>query len=125
MNSNLKKFAVVPVLSLFLAAPFASAQEKMPCKGHMPTKSEVKSLIVNAKTAEDHQKLACYYRAEARNEEAKAKYHDEMAKLYEKSSNAKRDMIAHCKQFADEARKAADADNQLAAEHEQMAEQAK
>ncbi len=50
---------------------------------------------------------------------------DEMAKLYAKSSNAKRNMFEHCKQFADEARKAADADNQLAAEHEQMAEQAK
>jgi len=48
-----------------------------------------------------------------------------MAKLYAKSSNAKRNMFEHCKQFADEARKAADADNQLAAEHEQMAEQAK
>jgi hypothetical protein len=35
------------------------------------------------------------------------------------------DMVKHCKEFADEANKAAAADNQLADEHEKMAEAAK
>lgn len=125
MKSNLKKFAFIPVLSLILAAPFAIAQEKMPCQGPKLTTKEVKALIASAKTAEDHHKLACYYRAEARDEAAKAKYHEEMGKLYENSSNEKHDMVGHCKAFANEARKAADSDNQLADEHEKMAEQAK
>jgi hypothetical protein len=127
MNSNLKKFAFVPVLLMAFAPTFASAQDmmKMDCHGKKPGKTEVTALIVGAKTAEDHQKLACYFRAEARDEAAKAKYHEEMAKLYEHSSNAKHDMVDHCKQFADEARKAAESDNQLAAEHQKMAEQAK
>ena len=126
MKSNLKKFAFVPVLSLVLSASsFVSAQEKMNCQGKMPKKSEVRSLIANGKTAEDHQKLACYFRSEARGEEERAKYHEDMGKLYASNSNSKRDMVSHCKQFAEEARKAAAADNELAAEHEKMAEEAK
>jgi hypothetical protein len=134
MNSNLKKFAFVPVLLLAFAPSFASAQDmkgmdmkdmKMSCRGPKLSTKEVKALIANAKTAQDHHKLACYFGAEARDEAAKAKYHEEMAKLYEHSSNAKHDMVDHCKQFADEARKAAESDNQLAAEHQKMAEQAK
>jgi hypothetical protein len=125
MKSNLKKLAAVSALSLVLVVPFATAQEKLPCQGmNLPAK-DAKALIASAKTAEDHQKLACYFSAEARNEEERAKYHDEMAKLYENNSNSKRDMVGHCKHFADEARKAAESDNQLAAEHEKMAEQAK
>ena len=91
-------------------------------KGPKLTTKEVKALIVSAKTAEDHHKLACYFRSEARAEAAKAKYHEEISKLY---SNEKHDMVAHCKEYSDEARKAADSDNQLADEHELMAEQAK
>jgi hypothetical protein len=124
MKSNLKTFAV-PVLSLLLTVSSAYAQEKMPCQGHTPSNKEVKSLIANAKSAEDHQKLACYFRSEARNEEERAKYHDDMAQLYAKSSNAKRDMVTHCKKFAEEARAAAEADKQLAAEHEAMAGEAR
>ena len=125
MKSNLKKFAFIPVLSLVLAASVASAQEKMPCQGAKLTQKQVKALIASAKTAGDHNKLACYFHAEARSEADKAKYHEEMGKLYASSSNAKHDTVKHCKEFADEARKAAEADNQLAAEHEKMAEEAK
>jgi hypothetical protein len=125
MNSNFKKFAFVPVLLLAFASSFASAQMKMSCEGQKISAKEAKSLITSAKTMEEHHKLACYFRAEARDEAAKAKYHEEMGELYAHSSNAKHDMAAHCKAFADEARKAADSDNQLADEHEKMAEQAK
>ena len=119
------KFVFVPALSLVLAGSIASAQEKMECKGPKLTQKQVKALITSAKTAEDHNKLACYFRAEARSEEERAKYHEEMGKLYEHSSNAKHDTVKHCKEFADEARKAATADNQLAEEHEKMAAEVK
>jgi hypothetical protein len=125
MKSTLK-FASTTALLLAMTTSFSSAQEKMSCAG-MKTMSEkqVTSLIASSKTAEDHHKLACYFRNEARNEEERAKYHEDMAKLYEHSSNAKRDMVKHCKDFADEARKAAASDNQLADEHEKMAMEAK
>ena len=134
MNSNLKKFAFVPVLLMAFTPSFASAQDmkgmdmkgmKMSCQGTKLSTKEVKALIAEAKTALDHHKLACYFSAEAREEAAKATYHEEMGKLYESNSNAKHDMVGHCKEFAEGARKAAESDNQLADEHEKMAEQAK
>jgi hypothetical protein len=127
MNSNLKKFAFVPVLLLAITPSFASAHNmmKMACCPKQPTATEVKALIASAKTPEEHQKLACYFHAQARQEAAKARYHEEMAKMDESSSNAKHDMIGHCKQFAAEASKAAARDSQLAAEHQKMAEQTK
>ncbi len=125
MNSNLKKFAVVPALSLVLAASIASAQQKMECKGPKLTSEQTMALIASAKTAEDHNKLACYFRAEARAETAKAKSHEEMRKLYESYPRSKTEMVEHCAILVDEARKAAEADNQLAAEHEKMAAEVK
>ena len=126
MKSNVKMFAAIPALSLVLASPFTFAQKmEMECKGPKLTDKQVRALITSAKTAADHNKLACYYRSEAKAEEKKAKYHEEMGELYKSSSNAKHDMTTHCKQFAEEARKAAEADNQLAEEHEKMAMEAK
>jgi hypothetical protein len=56
--------------------------------------------------------------------EASAKYHDEMAELYKANQTGKTDMTTHCKYFANEARKAAEAANTMADEHEKMAAQA-
>ena len=117
MKPTLKKFAFVPALSLVLAASIASAQDKKPCDGAKLSHEQVKALIVSAKTAQDHNKLACYFRTEARSEIANAEYHEEMAKLYK--------FPKHCRDFAEASRKAAEADNQQAAEHEKMAAEAK
>jgi hypothetical protein len=70
-------------------------------------------------------KLASYYKGEAQRMEASAKYHDEMAELYKTNQTGKTDMTKHCKYFADEARKAAEAANSMADEHMKMAEQAR
>ena len=121
----------VAVLSMFLlasAAVFVSAAEKT--GQPQLTKREVKALIVNAQTPEDHMKLAAYFRDEARQEESKAKYHDEMAELYrqhplpyESKQPSSLRMQNHCKHFADEARKGAANANAMAEEHEKVAEQ--
>jgi len=125
MKSTLKKFAFVPALSLVLAASGASAQAKMECKGPTLTSKQAMAMIARAKTAQDHNKLACYYRAEARSETAKANSHEEMGKLYESYPRFKTEMMEHCKKLVDEARQAAEADNQLAAEHEKIAAEVK
>jgi undecaprenyl pyrophosphate synthase len=91
--------------------------------GHQLTKNEVKALIVGAKTPDDHMKLASYYKSEAQQQEASAKYHDEMAELYKRNATGKTDMTQHCKQFADEARKAAEASNSMADEQEKIAKE--
>ena len=125
MKPNLNKLAFVPALSLVLAGSIASAQEKMECKGPKLTEKQAMALITSAKTPQDHNRLACYYQAEARSEEKQAKFHEDMAKLYQSMPKPQQQMVEHCKKFSEEARKAAEADHQLAAEHEKIAAEAK
>lgn len=127
MKSQSIRVVLVSLVLLLTSALVASAAEQ-PGKGPKLTKKEVKALIVNAKTPEDHLKLASYYRDEARQQEEKAKYHDEMGELYRKNppqndTKLPRRMADHCKLFADSARQAAAAANSMAEEHEKMAEQ--
>lgn len=94
------------------------------------TKKEVKALVANAKTPEDHMKLARHFKQEADRLEAEAKEHDELAQEYRRSPSAmamKMPMSGrsaeHCEYFAKSTREAAKAARELAAAHEQMAKE--
>ena len=93
------------------------------------TKKELKAAIPNAKTPQDHQRIAAYYQKETDRMLAEAKEHDELAALYGKSPNPLAIKIGrsaeHCKYFAKAARKAAQASQELAKMHEEMANQAR
>jgi len=112
-----------------LAAGLAVAAEtSMP----MMSKGEVKELISKSSTPEDHHRLAAYFKQKAEMMEAEAVEHDELAKEY--ASNPANDATkhpmsgrsaAHCRYFAQAARKAAIEDRALAAAHEDMALKAK
>lgn len=94
------------------------------------TKKELKALIASAKTKEDHQKIADYYKAETERLEAEAKDHDEMAEAYKQSPNpmAVKHPEAlgegHCREMARRFREAATQAQELAAMHEDMAKAA-
>jgi hypothetical protein len=95
------------------------------------TKKELKTAIANAKTPQDHQRVAAYYKKEADRMLAEAKEHEALAEVYAKSGNPhgiKHPMSGqtaeHCKYFADAARKAAQASQELAKLHGEMAKQA-
>jgi hypothetical protein len=95
------------------------------------TKKELKAAITSAKTPQDHQRIAVYYRKEADHMLAEAKDHDDLAAVYAKSPNpheTKHPMSGqtaqHCKYFADAARKAAQESQELAKMHDEMAKPA-
>ena len=95
------------------------------------TKRELKAAIENAKTAEDHQRIAAYYTKQADRMLSEAKEHDELAVVYARSPNPyamKQPMSGrtadHCKYFADATRKAAQEAKELARVHDDMAKQA-
>ena len=95
------------------------------------SKAEVKELIGKASTPEDHQRLAAYFTQKAEKMEAEAVEHDELAKEYLNNPGIhamKHPMsgntAAHCRYFAQAARKAAAEDRALAAAHESMAQKA-
>ena len=87
-------------------------------------KSELKSLIANATTEQDHERLAQHFTAKAENLEADAKDHEEYAARYEGVSGKLRMTAYHCANVATELRKAAEAARQLAADHLEMAKAA-
>lgn len=94
------------------------------------SKNELKALIASAKTKDDHQKLADYYKAETERLEAEAKDHDEMAEAYKKNPNPMAVKHpegfgeGHCHEMARRFREAAAQSQELAAMHEDMAKAA-
>ena len=120
--------AVVLAAGSALVAVPAGAQPS----GKMLTKKEVSDLAANAKTAEDHRKLAAHYTAVAARHEQEAKEHADLAAKYKSNptaSDVKRpgapDTASHCLTYAEHCRKAAQSMRELAAMHEEMAKKAK
>ena len=54
-------------------------------EGTLLSKSELKNLIANTKTAADHERLAAHFDAKAAQLEADAKDHDELAEDYKRN----------------------------------------
>ena len=122
--------ATVALAAVFLWILGMVAQTNTAKSNVRLTKREVKALVANAKTPEDHMKLARHFRQEADRLEAEAKDHDELAQEYRKNPSAmamKMPMsprsAEHCEYFAKSAREAAKAARELADSHEQMAKE--
>ena len=116
--------AAALVMVLFGTTPQMSAAQAT----HLSHK-EVNALIANAKAPQDHLYLAQYYNSEADALEAQAKDHEAMRESYRKSGGVKNlgsptQSVAHCEVFIKSLRTAANADRELAAEHEKMAKDA-
>lgn len=89
---------------------------------------ELKALIANAKTREDHLRLADYYRAEANRLRKDAEEHQDLAMVYAKGDlyePSKTGAAQHCRQFADFFAHGAVEADQLAAVHQKIADQMK
>lgn len=95
------------------------------------SKTDLKELIAKGSTPEDHHRLAAYFTQKAETMDAEAVEHEELAKEYANNPGIwamKQPMsgktAAHCRYFAQAARKAAAEDRALAAAHEEMAKKA-
>ncbi len=127
---NRTRILLVALIAMLVCT---AAQTGSAASQHHLTKKELKALIANAKTAEDHQKIAAYYRAEARRIRQDAKEHQELAETYAKTvpnpMEAKHGDMAgqgtsHCKKWAELDNQEADEADALAASHEEMAKAA-
>ena len=83
------------------------------------TKADLKYLVAHAKTANDHQRVAAYWRAEAERYEADAKQHEELAASYKSSGSFESN--DHCEVLVLANRNAVAQARTLAASHEQLA----
>ena len=96
------------------------------------TKDELKSQVANAKTVQDHQRLAAHFTAQADELEAEAQEHTELASTYRDhptGQDQKHTMSAktagHCDYFAKSLHNAALQARQPAADHAEMAKEVK
>ncbi len=120
------------VATLFAGTSVAASSDTSAHAGKTLSNKEVKTLVANAKTPEDHLKLAQHFEAEAARMDAEAAEHEALAKEYRRNAlpmASKMPMsprsAEHCDYFAKSARDAARAARDLSAEHRAMAENAK
>ena len=113
-------FATASVVSLAAAA-----------KDKPLSKAEVKSLIANAETKAEHERLAKHFEAEATRYEAEAKEHAELAQVYQQNTppiTAKypglMQTFQHCDSVSKALLQAAENARKLASEHSEMAKAA-
>src|ERR1700693_1897271 len=90
------------------------------------TDEQFKTLATSARTAEDHHKLAAYYRIHAAEHEADAKLHDEIVIMSRKrpADDDAWELGRGAAHSADHSREAAAALRELVAIHEGMAQRA-
>lgn len=92
------------------------------CTTVAPTANEIPTVIANATTSADHQKIADYFAQKAAGYDAEAAWHDRMARSY--SGRPKGDMgamSAHCRTLRDQFVVAAKEARALAEDHRQVA----
>ena len=129
INRRTLSVAVVAVGMVMLPAVLsvpAGATDKL------LSQKEVKNRIATAETKADHERIAQYFDAEATKYEAEAKEHGELAPLYKRNSSATptkypgtMQSFNHCDSLSKSLQQAAESARQLAADHREMAKEAK
>jgi hypothetical protein len=124
---TIKTMGFALVLALSAVVSISAAANDKPL-----TKAEVKNLIANAELKADHERLAKHFETEAVRYEAEAKEHAELAQLYQRSTSATptkhpggQQSFQHCDSLSKSLQQAAENARQLAAEHSEMAKEAK
>jgi hypothetical protein len=87
------------------------------------TNTEVKNLITNAKTPEEHDRLAQYFNQKAAKLEAEAKEHIDLANAYHKGKTPNMQNASLCEEAASDERKAAQENRAIADSHHKAAEE--
>ena len=122
---NMAVFALTLAVGGLVSVPAGAKDARL-------TKAELKSLISNAETKADHERIAQYFDAEAARYEAESKEHVELAQLYQRNTSATptkypggAQSFQHCDSLSKSLKTAAEDARQLAAEHRGMAHEAK
>ena len=128
-QSNIFRLRTALVLSLVTVAVAVSVRADAP---KLLKKAEIQNLIANARTAADHERIAQHFDAEAAQWEAEANTHEELAQYYRRNpdpaawrySRSPR-AFEHCDSLVKDLRRASQESRQLAADHREMAKEAK
>ena len=127
---NRRTFSLALLAVTMVAVP---AVVSVPAAGKDKTlsKTQLNHLIATAETKADHERIAQHFDAEATKYEAEAKEHGELAQAYRKSGPASAkypgsmQSFNHCDALSKSLQQAAENARQLAADHREMAKEAK
>jgi sensor histidine kinase regulating citrate/malate metabolism len=94
----------------------ANAQDKL-------SKTQLNTLIATAKTPAEHQRIADYYQAQAKNYLAQADEHQAMIAAYKANPSTKHQAsaVTHCENFVTSLNDLAAKSQEMAKMHQQMA----
>jgi hypothetical protein len=127
-----RTFAALPVLSLAFAitvAVFGQTPSTQQPKPEHLSKQQLNTLIATAKTPAEHERIAQFYEAKAREYRVQEQEHEAMVAAYKANSSLSNyknqtSTISHCEYFVQIFRELAVKSDELAQLHEQMAKDA-
>jgi hypothetical protein len=132
MRKHLISTRIVKTVVFATVLALASVITVSAAKDKAFTKVEVKSLIANAETKADHERIAQYFDAEAARYDAEAKDHGDLAPFYQKNPDPALSKhpgspraCEHCDSISKSLMDAAKEARELAADHRGMATEAK
>lgn len=123
--------AAVAVLAAFVSVPAGAQKTDKPSPPYL-SPQEFKKIIANPKTKADHELAAEYYNEEANSYAAAAKLHGELAPYYQRNPDpplakhpGSQRSFEHCDSLSKDLQRAAEDARGLAADHQEMAKEAK
>ena len=126
-----RMFTVLSVASLALVITVAALAQapSTKAKPEQFTKQQLNTLISTAKTPAEHQRIANFYKANAKTYRAQAQEHEAMIVAYKSNTSMFNDKnrastIGHCEYFVKSLNNLAAKNDELAQIHKEMAKEA-
>ena len=113
-------------LMILLILSFGAALVALPA-GRVVAQADLPAKVAAAKTAADHEAIAAEFEQEAKDLEAKAAFHADLAKQYamnQSAHTAKPRLEKHCAELSASLKKAAEQAREMAKLHRELAQKA-
>jgi len=128
MKRTLSILSILSLAFVMTAASFGQTASAQQTKPEHFSKRQLNTLIAEARTPAEHQRIAQYYQAKAQDYLAQAKEHEQMVAAYKANpsltAKSQASTINHCEYFVQTFKDLAAKSQELAQLHEQMAKEA-
>jgi hypothetical protein len=124
-----RTFAAISILALAvitMSAALGQSPSTAQAKAEHLSKKDLNTLIANAKTPAEHERIARFYEAKDQQDQAQVNEHTAMIAVYKanpslSTNKNQASTVNHCEYFVQKFSKLAAEDRELSAQHEQMA----
>jgi hypothetical protein len=128
MKRTLSILSILSLAFVMTTAAFGQTTSAQQAKPEHLGKRQLNTLIADARTPAEHQRIAQYYQAKAQDYLAQAKEHERMVAAYKANpsltAKSQASTINHCEYFVQTLTDLAAKSQELAQLHEQMAKEA-